>query len=65
MESNLTVIFSVLYSIWQREEAVEAVEANQTRIQDPAVVFLAAVFLVYLERLFNAKLRTHPCIVHL
>ena len=61
MESNLTVIFSVL-SIWQGAEAAVA-EVGQARIQVPAVVFLAAAFLVYLERLFNANLRTRPCIV--
>ena len=61
MESNLTVIFSVL-SIWQGAEAAVA-EVGQARIQVPMGASLAAVFLAYLERLFNAKLRTHPCIV--
>lgn len=61
MESNLTVIFSVS-SIWQGGEAAVA-EVGQARIQAPAVVFLAAVFLAYLEQLFNANLQTRPCIV--
>ena len=59
MESNLTVIFSVL-SIWQGGEAAEA---NQARIQDPVAVFSAVAFLAYSERQFSAKLRIHPYIV--
>jgi hypothetical protein len=61
MESNLTMIFSVL-SIWQGAEAAVA-EVGQARIQAPVVEFLAAVFLAYLEQLFNANLQTRPCIV--